>query len=97
MASLKSGLDAYYAALAQVSRNAKRQTRKAQGGHAKWPMKNTLALSVHPKQVEAAQERARRHGICVEYNPNGTVNIPDVGNYRKLCRLEGVRNKCDYN
>ena len=61
-----------------------------------WPM-NGVALAVHEKQVGEARARAKRHGISVDYKPDGTVVIPDQANYRKLCRLEGVRNKADYN
>lgn len=69
-----------------------------------WPMKGVLNLAVHEKQVEQARARVKRHGISVEYNADGSLTIPDTGNYRKLCKLEGkvlglpgLRNTKDYN
>jgi hypothetical protein len=53
-----------------------------------WPMVSD-ALAVHPKQVQQARERAKRHGINVEYKSNGQVVIPDRAERRRLLRLEG--------
>jgi hypothetical protein len=54
-----------------------------------WPMVGE-ALAVHPKQVQEANERNKRHGVNVSYCPQtGRALIPDEGAYRKLRRLEG--------
>lgn len=61
-----------------------------------WPMLGE-ALAVHPKQVEQANERAKRHGINVTYCPKtGRVHIPDNGAYRKLLKLEGKHHNNSY-
>jgi hypothetical protein len=57
-----------------------------------WPMVSD-ALAVHPKQVEQARERAKRHGISVEYRDNGQCVIPDRAERRRLLRLEGFHDR----
>lgn len=52
-----------------------------------WPMVSE-ALAVHAKQAEAANERARRHGINVHYDARGDCHIPDRNERKKLLRLE---------
>ena len=59
-----------------------------------WPMKS-VALCVHPKQALQANERAKRHGINVYYNRQGTCIIPDSKNYAKLLRIEGLHSKSE--
>jgi hypothetical protein len=54
-----------------------------------WPIKS-LALAVHPNQVEQANARAKRHGINVTYSKSGACHIPDRANRKKLLRLEGM-------
>lgn len=53
------------------------------------------SLAVHPSQVEKATDRAKRHGIQVEYQKNGMCRIPDQRNYAKLLKLEGLHNKSE--
>ena len=53
-----------------------------------WPMIGD-ATAVHPKQVEEARARNKRHGVNVDYLPNGRAVIPDAEAYKKLRRLEG--------
>jgi uncharacterized protein YigE (DUF2233 family) len=54
-----------------------------------WPMMSD-ACAVHPKQVEQANARNKRHGVNVEYSPNsGRAIIPDAKAYKKLRKLEG--------
>lgn len=57
-----------------------------------WPQ-TSVALSVHPKQVEQANARAKRHGIAVVYKPNGDCVISGRDARRKLLRLEGFHDK----
>lgn len=57
-----------------------------------WPMESQ-ALAVHPKQVEAANERAKRHGIDVRYEKNGTAVIGSRHARKRLLRLEGFHDK----
>lgn len=57
-----------------------------------WPLVSE-ALAVHPKQVKQANDRARRHGISVEYLPDGRVKIPSRHERAKLLRLEGRHDK----
>lgn len=53
-----------------------------------WPIVSD-ALAVHPKQVQQANDRAKRHGIKVEYQRDGRPVIPDAQNRYKLLKLEG--------
>lgn len=53
-----------------------------------WPIRSE-ALAVHSSQVDEANARARRHGINVHYEADGTCVIPDRGNRKKLLKLEG--------
>ena len=57
-----------------------------------WPLRSE-ALAVSPRQVEAANERNRRHGIATRYNRNGTAIIPSAADRAKLIRLEGFRDQ----
>lgn len=58
-----------------------------------WPMKSE-ALAVHPDQVDEANERNKRAGVNVEYEPGtGVPTIPDRGERRKLLKLEGFFDK----
>jgi len=52
-----------------------------------WPMVSD-ALAVHPKQVEEANARNKRHGVNVQYLPNGQAVLPDRNERKKLLRLE---------
>ena len=54
-----------------------------------WQDFTSLALKVHPKQVEQANARLKRHSIVGAYDKQGVPHIPDRGNHRKLLRLEG--------
>lgn len=55
-----------------------------------WQDHTSLALAVHPDQVAEATARNVRHGIRVTYDQEGTAQIPDRGERRKLLRLEGM-------
>lgn len=57
-----------------------------------WPMES-VALAVHPDQVEAANARAKRHGIAAEYTPDGTCVIADRAARKRLNQLEGTFDK----
>jgi hypothetical protein len=58
-------------------------------GSATWPM-TSEALAVHPSQVDAANERARRAGIGARYQKGtGVCQIDSPGEKTKLVRLEG--------
>lgn len=59
----------------------------ALGTSSGWPMVSD-ALAVHPKQVDQANARAKRHGIQVQYRPDGRPVIPDASNRYKLLKLE---------
>lgn len=53
-----------------------------------WPLVSS-ALGVHPRQVKAANERNRKHGVNVQYDPKtGRAHIPDRGERGKLLKLE---------
>jgi hypothetical protein len=53
-----------------------------------WPMVSE-ALAVHPKQVEQANARNKRHGSSVVYDPKtGCAVIPDRGERKRLLRIE---------
>lgn len=67
------------------------------GAHAAgWPMKSD-ALAVHPAQVAAANERNKRHGINVRYEPHaGLAIIPSEREKKKLLKLEGFHDRAAY-
>ncbi len=55
-----------------------------------WPM-TSEALAVHPKQVEQANARNKRHGVNVVYHPKtGCAIIPDRAERKRLLRLEAM-------
>lgn len=51
------------------------------------------ALAVHPKQVQEATERAKRHGIPTYYRPDGRPEIVSRAHQKKLLKLEGYFNR----
>lgn len=55
-----------------------------------WPQLS-MAMAVHPKQVQEANERNKRHGVNVTYRRDGMAVIPDRKERKKLARLEGFR------
>ncbi len=52
-----------------------------------WPMES-VALAVHPKQVQAANERNKLHGIMATYKEDGTCVIQDRNARKQLNKLE---------
>jgi hypothetical protein len=63
------------------------------GGHlpGNWPMLSD-GLAVHPDQVHEANERNRRAGINVTYEPqSGRAILPDRNERKKLLKYEGFR------
>lgn len=53
-----------------------------------WPMYSE-ALAVHPSQVDAANERAKKHGIAVTYETGtGQCKIDSRADRAKLLKLE---------
>lgn len=54
-----------------------------------WPMRS-IALAVHPKQVEKANERNRRLGLASYYEKDGTCVIPTSRERAKLIKAEGM-------
>lgn len=54
-----------------------------------WPMVSE-ALGVHESQVAEANARAKRHGIAVEYRPDGRAVISSREARKRLLRLEGM-------
>jgi hypothetical protein len=51
----------------------------------------SMALSVHPKQVEQANARNKRHGVGVEYRPDGMAIITSRNERKRLLKVEGMR------
>lgn len=60
-----------------------------------WPLISD-AMGVHPKQVEQANARNKRHGVNVTYKKNGQAVIPDRGERRKLLKLEGFVDRSSF-
>jgi hypothetical protein len=71
-ATLVSALDDWYSALRTIGRRSKQRRKAVVGGHAPacWPMRSA-ALSVHPKQIKQATERARALGVPTDFHPSG--------------------------
>lgn len=61
-----------------------------------WPQESE-ALSVLPKQVEAANARNKKHGIAVHYKADGTAVVTSANAKRQLMRLEGFHDKRAFN
>lgn len=55
----------------------------------KRPIKSD-ALAVHPKQIEEARERDRRHGVSVDYTPDGRPILRDRDQRRRMMKSLGV-------
>lgn len=51
------------------------------------------ALAVHPSQIKEAMARNKRHGLHVEYLPDGRPKLTDRGQRRDLMRLEQVHDR----
>ena len=63
---------------------------------ARWPLRSA-ALAVHTDQVVEANERNKKHGVNVTYDPqSGRAIIPDAAAYKRLRKLEGVHDKDSY-
>lgn len=59
-----------------------------------WPQ-TMESLAVHPKQVDEANARAKRHGIDAVYEKGtGMVQVGSRADRAKLIRLEGAKDKC---
>ncbi len=58
-----------------------------------WPMVSELALAVDPSQVGEANARAKRHGVGVEYRPDGAAVIADRKARKQLLKLEGFHDR----
>lgn len=50
-----------------------------------WPILSD-ALAVHPKQIEEAMERDRRHGIQTDYAEDGRAILRDRAHRREMMR-----------
>ena len=57
-----------------------------------WPQRSE-SMAVHPKQVDQANERARKHGIAAVYDKTGTPSVASANDKRKLMKLEGFYDK----
>jgi hypothetical protein len=61
-----------------------------------WPLQSE-ALACHQSQIAEHNERAKKHGINVEYKElpghKTVVEIPDANERKKLMRLEGYHDK----
>lgn len=70
--TLVGALDDFYSALRTIGRRSKQKRKNIPGGHSSscWPMRST-ALSVHPKQVQAAAARAKALGVPTDFHPSG--------------------------
>lgn len=51
------------------------------------------ALAVHPDQIPEAMERDRRHGIAVEYAPDGRPILRDRDTRRRMMASLGVHDR----
>lgn len=54
---------------------------------AKWPIRS-VALAVHPDDVETANRRNRQRGCAAYYEPDGTAVIHSENEKRHLMRIE---------
>lgn len=51
------------------------------------------ALAVHPNQIDEVRARNARHGLNVEYLPDGRPVLRDRATRRRLLRIEEVRDR----
>lgn len=54
------------------------------------------SLAVHPKQVKQARDRAKRHGLAVEYKDDGTVVVQSPAARKRLMKMEGYHDESGY-
>lgn len=54
------------------------------------------ALAVHPKQIKQVLARNKRHGLTIPYDREGRPVFTDPNQRKKLCKIEGVRDKNSY-
>lgn len=88
MPDLSKALDQFYA---QMLKPKKPQKKAVRGGRCDaWRKFTSMELSVHPKQVKEANERAKRHGLAVHYDRRGRCFITSPSAMKGLKRLEGL-------
>lgn len=61
-----------------------------------WPVVSTLSVACDPSQISEMRARNKANGVNVDYNSQGHAIIPDADAYRRLRRLEGVRDRDSY-
>lgn len=80
---------------ATKERVRKRKARR--GGCDAWRKFQSRGLAVHPKQVEQARARAKRHGIVgVDYDKKGRCLISSPAARKALLKLEGMHDESGY-
>lgn len=60
-----------------------------------WPMES-VALGVHPNQVEAARARNKAAGINVDYTPEGKAVIPDNGARKAILKAAQMHDNAGF-
>ncbi len=49
------------------------------------------SLAVHKSQIEEVKKRNAKHGLNIQYLPDGRPVCRDAGQRKKLMKIEGVR------
>lgn len=94
---LAKGLDQFYKQVLEAATKERVRKRTARrGGCDAWRKFQSRALAVHPKQVEAANARAKRHGIAVEYDKKGRCRISGPMARKQLLKLEAMHDESGY-
>lgn len=94
---LLTGLDQFYKQVLDAATKERVRKRKARrGGCDAWRKFQSRALAVHSRQVEAANARAKRHGIAVEYDKKGRCRISGPAARKQLMKLEGMHDESGY-
>lgn len=92
--NLSDALDAFYREIHSAPRRKTGRARR--GGCDTFRNFESKAMAVHPKQVKQARDRAKRHGIAVEYKDDGTAILQSPGARKALMNLEGLRDQSGF-
>ena len=95
MSSSHEALDAWHeqqqAALKQLADDAKERKRPGKRKRT-WPMVSN-AMGVHPDQIPEFMEDARKHGIALNFTPDGGAIFESPGQRKEYCRIKGEHDR----
>lgn len=67
----------------------------AQATKGRWPLESDAA-GVHPTQIPAAMDEAKRLGVRVEFTKNGSAIFDTPGDRRKYLKAVGLNDRSSF-